>query len=198
MERLVLARHGESEYSALGLCNGDPAVAVGLTARGQEEARRLGEELENDPFQLCVVSELGRTRETAEIVLEGRAVPIEVVPELNDPRVGRFEGQHLDEYRAWAWSTGSGEEAPGGGESRLALVQRYVRGFGSLLERHEVEVLGVLHALPIAYVLAALEGRAPAARIAFPIAHAHAYRLTRGELEQAVAVLAEWCAAPTW
>jgi probable phosphoglycerate mutase len=198
VERLVVARHGESEYSARGLCNGDPSVAVGLSERGRDEARRLGEELENDPFQLCVVSELGRTRETAEIVLEGRGVPIEVVPDLNDPRVGRFEGLHLDEYRVWAWSTGSAEEAPGGGESRLALVQRYVRAFRGLLERPEVEVLGVLHALPIAYVLAALEGRPPAARMDFPIAHAQAHRLTREELERAVAVLDRWCAAPTW
>ena len=198
MERLVLARHGESEYSSRGLINGDPTVAVALTERGREEARLLGEELENDPFQLCVVSELGRTRETAELVLEGRDVPIEVMPELNDPRAGRFEGLHLDEYRKWAWTTGSAEEAPGGGESRVAAVQRYVRGYRAVLDRHEIEVLAVLHALPIAYVLAALEGRPPAARMDLPIEHAHAYRLTREELERAVEVLETWHAAPTW
>jgi broad specificity phosphatase PhoE len=198
VERLVLARHAESEYSARGLCNGDASVAVGLTERGLEEARRLGEELENDPFQLCVVSEFGRTRETAELVLAGRDVPVVVVPELNDPRVGRFEGLSLDEYREWAWACGSDEATPGGGESRHELVSRYVRGFRTVVERVEVEVLAVLHALPIAYVVAAVEGRAPAARMDFPIPHARAFRLTREELERALAVLEEWCAAPTW
>jgi broad specificity phosphatase PhoE len=198
VERLVLARHGESEYSARGLVNGDPSVVVALTERGREEARVLGEELENDPFQLCVVSELGRTRETAEIVLAGRDVPIEVMPELNDPRAGRFEGLHLDEYREWAWTKGSAEEAPGGGESRVAAVDRYVRGYRALVDRHEVEVLAVLHALPIAYVLAALEGRPPAPRMDLPIRHAHAHRLTREELERVVDVLQTWVASPTW
>ena len=30
MERLILARHGESEYSSRGLLNGDPSRAVGI------------------------------------------------------------------------------------------------------------------------------------------------------------------------
>jgi broad specificity phosphatase PhoE len=198
VERLVLARHGESEYSARRLCNGDPSIAVALTATGREEARRLGEELVDDPFQLCVVSELARTRETAELALEGRDVPIVVLPELNDPRVGLFEGKPLDDYVNWAWSCGSAEEAPGGGESRQQLVARYVRGFRALVERVEVEVLGVLHALPIAYLLSALEGETPGSRRGIPIPYATPFRLTREELEPAIDVLDSWLAAPTW
>jgi broad specificity phosphatase PhoE len=198
VERLVLARHGESEYSVRKLCNGDPSVTVALTETGREEARRLGEELENDPFQLCVVSELVRTRETAELALEGRGVPIVVMPELNDPRVGRFEGLPLDDYVKWAHSCGSGEEAPGGGESRQQLVARCVRGFRALGERVEVEVLGVLHALPIAYLLSALRGETPASRRGIPIPYATPFRLTREELKPALDLLDSWLAAPSW
>ena len=42
----------------------------------------------------------------------GRDVPIEEEPELNDPRAGGFEGLHLDEYRVWAWATGSNTWEP--------------------------------------------------------------------------------------
>ena len=118
MERLILARHGESEYSARGLVNGNASVAVGLTEAGVEQARALGRTLAPEPIDLCVTSALERTRATAALALQGRDVPITAWEELNDPRAGRFEGLPLAEYRVWAWAAGSQEETPGGGESR--------------------------------------------------------------------------------
>ena len=158
MERLILARHGESEYSARGLVNGDASVAVGLTEAGVEQARALGRTLAPEPLDLCVTSALERTRATAALALQGRDVPTAAWGELNDPRAGRFEGLPLAEYRVWAWAAGSQEETPGGGESRFEAVSRYGRAFRAVLERPEAVVLAVAHALPIAYVLAALEG----------------------------------------
>jgi broad specificity phosphatase PhoE len=145
-----------------------------------------------------VTSELARTVATAELALSGRDVPIEAWPDLNDPRAGRFEGRSIDEYRRWAWSAGSGEDAPGGGESRLAAVERYARGYRTLLERPGAAALAVLHALPIAYVLFALEEKPPAARMDRPIEHAHPYSLGAGDLRAALRVLDAWCREPTW
>ena len=122
MQPLILARHGESEYSARGLLNGDASVEVGLTEAGEEQARALGRALRRHAIDLCVTTELGRTRRTAELALAGRDVPFETWPELNDPRAGSFEGRLLDDYRDWAWSAGSAEPGPGGGESRLEVV----------------------------------------------------------------------------
>ena len=198
MERLILARHGESQYSARGLVNGDAAVPVGLTEAGEEQARRLGELLENEPLDLCVTSQLARTRLTAKFALAGRDFPVEAWGDLDDPRAGAFEGLHLDEYRAWAWTSGSGVDAPGGGESRLTTVARYVRGFRALLERPEPAILAVLHALPIAYLLGALQGEAPAARMDRPVAYAHPYPVSAAELEPALGVLEVWIRQPTW
>ena len=45
MERAILARHGESELSCVGLTNGDPRVACPLTDRGCAEARQLAREI---------------------------------------------------------------------------------------------------------------------------------------------------------
>ena len=50
MDRVVLARHGESERSVEGLTNSDPRVACALTVTGRKEARRLGIELEDEPI----------------------------------------------------------------------------------------------------------------------------------------------------
>jgi broad specificity phosphatase PhoE len=198
MERLILARHGESEYSVRGLVNGDASVAVGLTGAGKEQARRLGELLADEPLDLCVTSQLGRTRLTAELVLAGRDVPFEAWGDLDDPQAGAFEGLHLDEYRAWAWSSSSEVDAPGGGESRLTAVARYARGMRALLERPEPSILVVLHALPIAYVLGTLEGEAPAARMDRPVEYAHPFVFSAAELDRALGVLEVWIRQPTW
>jgi probable phosphoglycerate mutase len=198
MQSLILVRHGESEYSARGLVNGDASVAVGLTEAGEEQARRLGRTLAGEHIDLCVTSRLPRTRRTADVALDARGVPVEVWADLGDPGAGAFEGRRLDEYRVWAWSAGSAEEAPGGGESRLACVSRYARAYRALLERPERTVLAVLHALPIAYVLGALDGDAPAARMDRPVEYAHPYRVDADQLAGAVAVLESWRASPTW
>lgn len=198
MERLILARHGESEASAVGLLNGDPAAGVGLTVRGEEEARRLRDELDVARFGLAVHSGFPRTRATLELVLAGRAVPVLVEPRLADPRAGAFEGKTLAEYRAWAWDRDSREDAPGGGESRLAIVERYAAAYRDLLAREEAAILAVVHALPIAYLVLGRDGEPPRPRMDMPIAHAQPYTFTAEELERALAVLEAWCADPTW
>ncbi len=198
MELLILARHGESTYSARGLVDGDPAAAVGLTPRGEEQARALGRELAGEPLDLCVVTALPRTRLTAELALAGRDVPIAEEPRLGDPRGGRFEGRRLDEYRRWAWTSGSREEAPGGGESRLGAVERYGAAYHALLARPEGAILAVVHALPIAYLLLALDGIAPRPRVDVEVEYARPYRLAPAELRRALAVLDAWRLEPTW
>jgi probable phosphoglycerate mutase len=197
VESLILARHGESVFSERLLVNGDVAVAGPLTRKGEEEARELGRRIAGDSIDLCVTSEFERTRQTADVALAGRDVPRLVIAELNDPRYGRYEGGALSEYRAWAATAASGDDVPGGGESRRHIIERYVRGFTLVLARDEGCALVVCHSLPIAYVLAAGEGALPARRVPL-VEHAHAYRFDAEKLEQAVGVLEDWCGSPTW
>jgi broad specificity phosphatase PhoE len=93
VERVVLARHGESELSLVGRTNGDPSLAVGLTEAGREQAHRLGRDLADEAIDLCVTSEFLRAQETADLALESRQVPRLVLAELNDIRFGEFEGR---------------------------------------------------------------------------------------------------------
>jgi broad specificity phosphatase PhoE len=197
MREAVLARHGESEYSARGRLNGDISVAVGLTTKGREEARRLGAELRGTELYLCVTSEFQRARETADLALEGRRVPRAVDARLNDPLLGRYEGAYLEEYRSWAAGSPSSTAPELGGESRLAIVTRYAAAFRDLLERPEETILVVCHSLPVSYALGAREGRQPGVRM--PMAeHAEPYLFTAEELEGVVGVLEGWAANPTW
>jgi broad specificity phosphatase PhoE len=199
MEKLILARHGESEHSLRELLNGDASAGVMLTDRGVEEARRLGRELAAEPLDLALHTGFPRTRATLELALTGRdEVPVLVEPRLADPRAGDFEGRTLDEYRAWAWNEGSRVDAPGGGESRLAAATRYAAAYRDLFERPEPTILVVLHALPIAYFLLARDGEPPRPRVDLRVEYARPYPFASDEVERALVVLERWCESPTW
>ena len=196
MRRLLAARHGESELSARALVDGDPGVACPLTEVGRTQARALGTALADERIDLCVVTEFERVRETAEIALAGRDIPFLVVPELNDPRYGAFEGGSIVAYREWVWARGP-LDAPAGGEHRGDLAGRYGRGLRILADRPEDTILLVAHSLPLAYLRDAAAGTPPRSRMDM-IEYAQMVRLDLGELEQAVAVLEAWAAAPAF
>jgi probable phosphoglycerate mutase len=194
VREIVLARHGESEYSLKELVNGDPGVACPLTPAGREQARALGAALGD--VDLVAVTEFERVRETADLALGDREVPRLVVPQLNDPRYGEFEGGALDAYREWVWGRGP-LDAPAGGEHRGEIAARYAAGFRALLERPEERILLVAHSLPIRYVLDAAEGVSPRAKVGL-VEYATPYSLTRERLERAVDVLDAWAASPVF
>jgi 2,3-bisphosphoglycerate-dependent phosphoglycerate mutase len=197
VERALLVRHAESVFGARGLATGRVDVRCPLSERGAAQARALAQDLADEGIDLCVTSELERAHQTADIALAGRAVPRIVVPELNDPLYGCYEGGPLDAYIAWALATDSAEEPPGGGEQRQKLVARYATGFRKLLERPERTILIVTHSLPTAYVLMARAGRDPAPQVPL-VEYAKIHWISARELAHAVARLEGWCAAPTW
>jgi broad specificity phosphatase PhoE len=197
MERLIVARHAESETGALGLASGEAAGCGGLTVRGREQALALGRALAGEPLELAAVTAFRRAQETAELALAGREVPLLVVPELGDIRVGSYERRPVARYLEWAWATGPEEQAPGGGESRVAAAARFARGYRVLLARPEALILLVAHGLPLRYLLDAAEGRDPGLRAA-QVPHAEPVSLAAGAVAAAVERLERWCAAPVF
>ena len=149
---VVLARHAHSELNVEGRINGDPSKVVHITADGREEARRLGLQVANVPFDLCLHTRFGRTQETAQVALEGRDVPVEVEPLLDDIDVGDLEGSSVEDYRNWKRAHTRSDRFPGG-ESLDEAAERYVRGFRALVARGLGLILVVCHEIPIRYVL---------------------------------------------
>jgi len=197
MERALFVRHGESDFSVKELVNGDPSVACGLTEIGRQQAEQLGERLAGEPVGICVVTDFPRTHETADLVLGDREVPRLVLPELNDPFYGEFEGGSLADYRRWAATHGPLDVPAGGGESRVAIATRYVRGFRMLLARPESTLLVVCHSLSIAFAVAGADGRGPSARMPM-ITYAEPHVLYEEQLERAASRLDEWTRDPVY
>jgi broad specificity phosphatase PhoE len=197
MERALLVRHGESVLGARGLATAKVDVRCPLSQRGAAQARALAEEISGEDIDLCVTSELERTRETADIALAQRSVRRIVLAELNDPLYGSYEGGPLDAYLAWAHAHDSAAEPSGRGESRQTLVARYAAGFRRIVDRPERTILVVAHSLPIAYVLMALAGLDPAPRVPL-VEHAEIHTVAAGELTRAITRFEAWCSAPGW
>ena len=157
MRLFVLTRHAHSTLNVEGRVNGDPAVPVPLTDDGREQARMLGLELANVPLELCVHTRFTRTRETAELALGARGVPVVEEPLLDDVDVGDLEGDTIADYRAWKAKHARGDRFPGG-ESLDEAGRRYAAAFRRLLARPEQGILVVCHEIPVRYALNAAAG----------------------------------------
>lgn len=97
--KLTIVRHGQTNYNVLGLLNSDPTVDVFLTEAGIDEAKRLAEQFKNEPFDVIFISELPRTRQTADYINKYHSLSLVVDKRLDDIDTG-FEGEHESGYHA--------------------------------------------------------------------------------------------------
>jgi broad specificity phosphatase PhoE len=159
-DAFALVRHGRSAYNAEHRLNGDPALAVPLDEEGVAQVRALRPQVDALPLDLAVHTRFGRTLQTLDILLEGRAVPRRELALLDDVRLGEFEGAARDEYRQWRAARGP-DARPEGGESRIDALRRYAAGFALLLEEAPGPTLVVTHDIPIRFLSNALRGADP-------------------------------------
>lgn len=171
MRRWIFLRHGESEANAAGRLAGHHDV--GLTARGEAQARAAGEALAGEELACVVTSDLRRATATARILLERRAElrgepvpPIDERPALRERDTGAWSGEDRARLRAdgrMRWLT-DWELAPPGGESLGALAARAIPELARVEEalerqRSEGAALIVAHGGVLRVTLGLLEGR---------------------------------------
>ena len=185
MRLFVFARHGESVLNIERRINGDPSVEVPLTEEGKAQAHRLGVEIANIGFDLCVHTRFSRTKETAEIALAGRGIPFAEEPLLDDIDIGDLEGETLEAYRAWKHSHAREVPFPGG-ESLDDAALRYARAFRNLLALQHDTVLVSTHEIPIRYALNGASGSDSLDGPAHEVENAVAYLFDDEALARAV------------
>jgi 2,3-bisphosphoglycerate-dependent phosphoglycerate mutase len=95
MAYLVLVRHGESEYNALGLWTG--LTDVSLSAEGVREAQRAANALRDIPFDVAYTSTLKRAQDTLTEIkreLGCEDIPTRVDAALNERDYGDLTGKN--------------------------------------------------------------------------------------------------------
>jgi len=182
MRVLYLARHGETEWNALGRLQG--ANDVPLNERGREQALALGAALSREGIVRVTASDLSRARQTGEVVARRLGVrELAIDPELRERSFGPFEGltrleceaRFPEQWRAWRASS----VAPPGAEETSLVVARMKRALLRCFDRGG-PLLVVSHGAAMRLVLSELTGETVA-----PIANGAIYRLEdrRGTFE---------------
>jgi broad specificity phosphatase PhoE len=145
---ILLTRHGETAWNALGRLQGHTDVELNDVGRAQ--ARALAASFGASDVACVWTSDLSRARETGAIVAAalGLTAP-RTDPELRERNFGVFEGltrdeivsQHPEAWRAWREHT----TGPPGAEPRGAAVARLTRALTRLAAEDGGPVLAVSH-----------------------------------------------------
>lgn len=98
--KLIIIRHGESEWNALGKWTGH--TDVHLSKKGFEEAAMMGDCLKDIRFDYAYISQQMRTKETIEGVLDASGqydVPYEINANINERDYGDYTGKNKWEMK---------------------------------------------------------------------------------------------------
>ncbi len=107
--QLYLIRHGEPEACYLNCYYGQDDVP--LSGRGRDQSRRLAERLAAVPFDAVYSSDLRRAGYLAELIAEGRGLPVRRLAVFRERHMGILQGldvklletahEHTEIYRQW-------------------------------------------------------------------------------------------------
>ena len=89
--KLYMVRHGETDWNKERRIQGQADIP--LNVFGRHLARETAKGLKDIPFDLCFTSPLGRAKETAAIILEGRDVPVIEDARIEEMAFGDYEGK---------------------------------------------------------------------------------------------------------
>ncbi len=146
MARLVLLRHGESQWNLENRFTG--WVDVPLSPKGIEEAKQAGEKLRGFTFDRAFTSVLSRANETLRIVLEtiGQpTIPIEKDKALNERMYGELQGLNKAEtakkygdaqVKIWRRSY---DVKPPGGESLKDTAERTLPYYEKMIKPYVLQ-----------------------------------------------------------
>ena len=158
---IYVIRHGKTDWNVRQLMQGD--VDVPLNEAGREDAVKAREANPDLPVDICYCSPLVRAKETAEIFLEGRNIPVIPDNRLREMCFGVYEGElamgdfretgfyeHPEDYRT-----------PEGGESFEEVFARtgdFIREVLAPLAKEGKNVLIAGHGVMNCAFISQLEG----------------------------------------
>ena len=120
--KIYIVRHGQTDWNKARRIQGQ--VDIPLNEFGRHLARETARGLRDVRFDACFTSPLSRAKETAQIILAGRDVPVIDEPRLEEMSFGVYEGKccagdnwELPENFHRFFDGPDRYEAPEGGES---------------------------------------------------------------------------------
>ncbi len=136
-----LVRHGNTQWNLENRIQGHTDVP--LCELGRYRVKALARELADVSFSAVYSSDLSRTVETAQIIVNGYGVSVQTDPDLREFSYGEWEGLTLEEVKsqdssgfAQRFNLSDVEFAAPGGESAIQLLQRVRHFYAGALAKH--------------------------------------------------------------
>jgi broad specificity phosphatase PhoE len=151
---IVLVRHGETVSNLEGRVQGQQDSP--LTQRGRAQGRQVAERLASLNIAAVYSSDVGRARETADLIAAPHGLAVATRRDLRERCYGELEGKTLDEAAAqggeWldAWTADRLRAAPPGGETEPQLARRVMAALLEIAAAHPAQTVAVAtHGGPI-------------------------------------------------
>lgn len=176
MIRLLLVRHGETEWNQHGRYQGHADTP--LNDRGRAQAAALAACLAREPLAAVFCSDLSRARETAQAVAAPHHLAAVADARLREIAFGRWEGLTHAEIEQrypgqWAiWAADPAHVSPSGGETVAEVADRLAAAVTDVAALHqEATVALVGHGGAFQVLLCRLLHVDPARRWQFKLQH---------------------------
>ncbi len=141
MLRLILVRHGETEWNSEQRLQGGRSD-IPLNENGEEQARRLGLALRKEKLTAVYSSPLQRAVTTAQAVAAHHGISVQTDPDLVEMDLGDLDGLNLVGVRDsrldfWQqWRQGDCSMPIPGGESLVQVQQRVWPAVQRIIQQH--------------------------------------------------------------
>jgi alpha-ribazole phosphatase len=164
MTRLILIRHGETDWNAEGRWQGQ--IDVPLNENGRQHAREVAHRLVGEGIQAIYSSDLKRAVETARVLGEATGLDIHIDARLREIHQGEWQGllvseiqerysQRFESRLRNPWTI-----APPGGETVVQVQQRVDQALDDIVQKHPGETVAIVaHGFVIALLRVRLESR---------------------------------------
>lgn len=120
--KLYLIRHGQTDWNKQGIIQG--RTDIPLNEIGKQQARETSKQLESITFDCIYCSPLLRTKQTADIVNEGRNLPIYYDDRLLERNFGKYEGTKVKELDFSSFWNLSNQDQSHDEESAVSFFNR--------------------------------------------------------------------------
>jgi len=181
MLRLLVVRHGQTDFNAERRYQG--ATDVALNATGVRQAEALAQRLRAVEIDVIVSSPFERALQTARIIAQTLPCDVQVMEHFRERSLGIYEGLTSEEVKAkypdlWGQRlTRQMNQTPPGGETMLEVGCRVLEGLGRLRKWHSDEtVVLVTHAF-VARMIYGIISRVSDEQF-------YGYRLENGEIAE--------------
>lgn len=148
MTKIVLIRHGQTEWNITGRFQGQSDVK--LTETGKKQASELAERFPFNKIDAVYASDLSRAMYTAKAIADRFGLEVTPLPEVREFHFGEWEGLTYNQIcEGWPAAIENFFDKPDelqapNGESFPVVQQRAVAGINELVKKHEGQVIAIV------------------------------------------------------